>query len=40
MSAVLPSRAMAVPDDYFLEIESHFAMRRGTPFILSARIGC
>ena len=37
MSAVLPSRAMAVPDDYFLEIESHFAMRRGTPFILSAK---
>ena len=28
---------MAVPDDYFLEIESHFAMRRGTPFILSAK---
>ena len=23
--------------DYFLEIESHFAMRRGTPFILSAK---
>lgn len=23
--------------DYFLEIESHFATRRGTPFILSAR---
>jgi len=37
MSAVLPSRAMAVADDYFLEIESHFAMRRGTPFILSAK---
>jgi hypothetical protein len=28
---------MAVPDDYFLEIESHFALRRGTPFILSAK---
>jgi len=28
---------MPVPDDYFLEIESHFAMRRGTPFILSAK---
>lgn len=28
---------MAVADDYFLEIESHFAMRRGTPFILSAK---
>lgn len=23
--------------DYFLEIESHFAQRRGTPFILSAK---
>jgi hypothetical protein len=23
--------------DYFLEIEAHFAMRRGTPFILSAK---
>lgn len=23
--------------DYFLEIESHFAMRRGTPFILSSK---
>ena len=23
--------------DYFLEIESHFALRRGTPFILSAK---
>jgi len=28
---------MPVPDDYFLEIESHFALRRGTPFILSAK---
>lgn len=28
---------MALPDDYFLEIESHFAERRGTPFILSAK---
>jgi len=28
---------MPVADDYFLEIESHFAMRRGTPFILSAK---
>ncbi len=28
---------MALPDDYFLEIESHFAQRRGTPFILSAK---
>ncbi|HUP48253.1 MAG TPA: hypothetical protein VNA04_05635 [Thermoanaerobaculia bacterium] len=28
----------AVPaDDYFLEIEAHFAMRRKTPFILSAK---
>jgi hypothetical protein len=25
------------PSDYFLEIESHFATRRGTPFILSSR---
>jgi len=25
------------PSDYFLEIESHFATRRGTPFILSAK---
>jgi hypothetical protein len=24
-------------DDYFLEIEGHFAMRRNTPFILSAK---
>src|SRR6266446_212403 len=24
-------------DDYFLEIEGHFAHRRGTPFILSAK---
>jgi len=28
---------IAVAGDYFLEIESHFAMRRGTPFILSAK---
>ena len=28
---------MPVADDYFLEIESHFALRRGTPFILSAK---
>jgi hypothetical protein len=27
----------AVTDDYYLEIEAHFAMRRGTPFILSAK---
>jgi hypothetical protein len=26
-----------VAGDYFLEIEAHFAMRRGTPFILSAK---
>jgi len=26
-----------VSADYFLEIESHFALRRGTPFILSAK---
>lgn len=25
------------PDDYFLEIESHFAARRGTPFIFSGK---
>ena len=25
------------PDDYFLEIESHFAARRGTPFLFSAK---
>ena len=25
------------PDDYFLEIEAHFAQRRNTPFILSAK---
>lgn len=25
------------PDEYFLEIESHFAHRRGTPFVFSAR---
>jgi len=28
---------MALPDDYFLEIESRFAERRGTPFLLSAK---
>lgn len=27
----------APSSDYFLEIESHFALRRGTPFILSAK---
>jgi hypothetical protein len=27
----------AASSDYFLEIEAHFAMRRGTPFILSAK---
>lgn len=26
-----------VSDEYFLEIESHFARRRGTPFVLSAK---
>jgi len=26
-----------VPEDYFTEIESHFARRRGTPFILNAK---
>ena len=26
-----------VSDDYFLEIESHFAERRGTPFVFSAK---
>ena len=25
------------PDDYFLEVESHFSARRGTPFIFSAK---
>ncbi len=29
--------SVAPAADYFLEIESHFAMRRGTPFILSAK---
>jgi len=29
--------ADSVSDDYFPEIESHFAARRGTPFILSAK---
>jgi hypothetical protein len=29
--------ATVVAGDYFLEIEAHFAMRRGTPFILSAK---
>lgn len=29
---------MSPPDsDYFLEIESHFALRRGTPFLLSSK---
>ena len=28
---------MAADDDYFLEIEAHFARRRNTPFILSAK---
>ncbi len=27
----------SLPTDYFLEIESHFASRRGTPFILNAK---
>jgi len=26
-----------VADDYYTEIESHFALRRGTPFVLSAK---
>ncbi|MGH9459379.1 MAG: hypothetical protein ACRD2J_17215 [Thermoanaerobaculia bacterium] len=26
-----------IRDDYFLEIESHFAARRGTPFVFSAK---
>lgn len=26
-----------MPDPYFLEIEGHFALRRGTPFVLSAK---
>jgi hypothetical protein len=30
-------RYWAVGPDYFLEIESHFAARRGTPFILNAK---
>lgn len=25
------------PGDYFLEVESHFALRRGTPFVFSAK---
>ena len=25
------------PDDYFLEVESHFSARRGTPFVFSAK---
>ena len=29
--------AAGTSSDYFLEIESHFAMRRATPFILSAK---
>ncbi len=29
--------SVAPAADYFLEIEAHFAMRRGTPFILSAK---
>ena len=29
--------ATVIAGDYFLEIESHFASRRGTPFILSAK---
>jgi len=28
---------MPTADEYFLEIEAHFAHRRGTPFILSAK---
>ena len=26
-----------MPEDYFQEIEAHFALRRGTPFVLSAK---
>ena len=32
-----PSKPPPPADDYFLEIESHFAGRRGTPFIFSAK---
>ena len=28
---------MTADADYFLEIEAHFALRRNTPFILSAK---
>ena len=28
---------LPMSDDYFQEIESHFALRRGTPFVLSAK---
>jgi hypothetical protein len=28
---------VTLPDDYYIEIESHFALRRGTPFVLSAK---
>jgi hypothetical protein len=28
---------VAAGDDYFTEIEAHFALRRGTPFVLSAK---
>jgi len=29
--------ADSLPDEYFVEIEAHFAARRGTPFILNAK---
>ncbi|HEY5609903.1 MAG TPA: hypothetical protein VIL97_01745 [Thermoanaerobaculia bacterium] len=32
-----PETSTAPEDDYFLEIESHFAARRGTPFLFSAK---
>lgn len=32
-----PPEATSGPDAYFLEIEAHFAARRGTPFVFSAK---
>lgn len=33
----LPEAPSSPDDEYFLEIESHFAARRGTPFLFSAK---
>lgn len=38
LTAIVADRSVSlVADDYYQEIESHFAARRGTPFILNAK---